>query len=127
MAAYTAIHTAIQTVPVKDHKTSTLVAHVADKKAIKKTTIAVAIEHTWVGDLVVKVAPPAATGVSPIVLHNRSGGNADNLNRSYNATTTPELAQLVGKSPVGKWELRVTDNATQDRGNILRFAIEIEL
>lgn len=126
-ASYTAIHTAIQTVPVKDHKTSIIVAHVADTKAIKKTSVTVAIEHTYIEDLIVKVVPPATTGVGPIILHDRSGGSADNLNRSYNATTTPDLAQLVGKSPAGQWKLQVSDNATQDKGNILRFAIELEL
>lgn len=126
-AAYTAIHTAVQTVAVKDNKTSAIVLNVGDTKAIKKTTVTVAVEHTWIADLMVKVVPPAATGVGPIVLHDRSGGSADNLNRSYNSTTTPELAQLNGKSPEGQWKLRVTDTATQDTGNILRFTVELAL
>ena len=98
-----------------------------DAKPIKKTIITVAIEHTWVGDLLVRLVPPAATGVGVIVLHNRSGGSADNLTRSYNPTTTSDLTLLTGKVPTGQWKLEVNDNATADTGNIQRFTVELEL
>lgn len=126
-SAYTAVHTAVQAVPIKDRKTSKIVANVGDTKPMKSVKINVAIEHTYIGDLVVQVNPPNATGVGPIVLHNRSGGSTDNLNRSYDATNTPGLAQLVGTSPQGTWTLQVSDKADQDVGKILRFSVELDL
>ena len=84
-------------------------------------------QHTYIGDLVVQIIPPNATGVGPVVLHNRSGGSIDNLNRSYDATSTPDLAQLVGTSPQGAWTMQVADKANQDVGKILRFTVELGL
>lgn len=126
-SAYTALHTAVQAVSIKDLKASKIVANVGDTKPVKSVEISVAIEHTYIGDLVVQVIPPNGTGVGPIVLHDRSGGSIDNLNRSYDATSTPGLAQLVGTSPQGAWTLRVADKANQDVGKILRFTVELGL
>ena len=126
-AAYTAIHTAVQSVPIKDLKTSAIIANVGDTRSIKRARITVAIEHTWIGDLIVRVIPPTAVGTGPIVLHNRTGGGADNLNRSYDAASTPALGGLVGKSPEGRWTLEIEDHAQRDVGKILRFAVELDL
>jgi subtilisin-like proprotein convertase family protein len=126
-AAYTALHTAVQSVAIKDLKTSKIVAQVGDKKALKNVKISVNIEHTYIGDLVVRVIPPTATGIGPIVLHDREGGTTNNLNRSYDAASTPALTELVGKSPQGAWTLDVTDKANQDTGQILRFMVELSL
>jgi len=125
--AYTALHTAVQSVAIKDLKTSKIVARVGDTKPVKSVKIGVNIEHTYIGDLVVRIIAPNATGVGPIVLHNRSGGSIDNLNRSYDATSTPDLAQFVGTSPQGAWTLQVADKANQDTGKILRFTVELGL
>lgn len=126
-AKYTTIHTAVQSVAIEDLKKSKIVVHVADTKPIKNATIVVAIQHPWRGDLIVHAIPPANTGVGPIMLHNRTGGKADNIDRNYNATTTPALAQLVGKSPAGVWTLEVEDKAKQDTGKMLRFGVELDL
>lgn len=126
-AAYRALHTAVQTVEIKDLQSSTLVAHVGDKAAVKNVKISVAIVHTYIGDLVVQLVPPAGTGVGPIVLHNREGASTRNISRTYDPLTTSGLTQLVGKSPEGAWTLQVEDKSRQDVGKIERFTVELEL
>jgi subtilisin family serine protease len=126
-AAYTAIHTAVQTVAIKDLKSSEISVQVGDSTAIQDVRIAVAMDHTWIGDLVVSLRPPAGLGVGAIVLHDRSGGGTQNLNRNYDVGSTPGLAQLQGLSPQGLWSLEVEDRAKRDTGSILRFSVELDL
>ncbi len=124
---YTAIHTAIQTVAIKDLQTSRLASHVGNEAAMKNVKISVVIQHTHIGDLVVEIVPPSATGVGPIVLHNREGGSARNISRTYDPLNTGALAQLLGKSPQGAWTLQVHDKERHDVGKIERFSVELEL
>ncbi len=124
---YTAIHTAIQAVEIKDLQTSRLAAHVGDEGAMKNVKISVVIEHTYIGDLVVEIVPPSAAGVGPIVLHDREGGSARNISRTYDPLNTDALAPLLGKSPQGTWTLQVHDKARHDVGRIERFSVELEL
>ena len=117
----------MQTVVIKDLKKSKIVVNVGDSKPIKDVRVTIAIEHNWIGDLIVRAISPAGAGVGPILLHNRTGGNTQNLNRSYDTTSTPDLSQLHGQSPQGSWTLEVEDKAKQDTGNILRFSVELDL
>ncbi|MCU0588177.1 MAG: proprotein convertase P-domain-containing protein [Syntrophobacteraceae bacterium] len=67
--------------------------------------------------------PPVGTGVGPIVLHQREGGPARDLSKTYDAATTPALAALAGKSCRGKWTLVVRDAAAQDFGTLVSFSL----
>jgi subtilisin family serine protease len=122
-----AIRTVVQDVPIKDLKTSTLSMVVADTNALKSIRVSVDIEHTYIGDLVVRVKPPASTGVTPITLHNREGGPTDNIKKTYDEVNAPGLVALKGKSPQGTWTLVVEDRAKQDTGKIRSFTLEITL
>jgi subtilisin-like proprotein convertase family protein len=83
------------------------------------------IEHTFIGDLVVSVRPPAGANVAPIRLHNREGGSTDNLKKTYDEINAPGLAALKGKSPQGTWTLVVEDRERQDTGKIRSFTLEM--
>jgi len=124
---YRAIHTAVQDVPIKDRKTSSLSIELGETKPIKGIAITVDIEHTYVGDLVVQIVPPSGTGVSAVTLHDRSGGGSDNLKLTYDPAGTPGLGQLIGVNPQGKWRLKVSDNAYRDEGLIKQFGVDIVL
>jgi len=124
---YTAHHKAVQKVKVKDNATSRIKVEVGDTRVVKAARIHVDLEHTWIGDLVIKVVPPAAMGTGAITLHSRQGGGADNLKRVYDAVSTPALAGLNGQVPTGTWALTVADRASQDTGNILSFTVEVDL
>lgn len=121
---YSVLHEARQDVAVLDGKTSKIKVQVGDTKALKDVQIHVDIEHTYIGDLVVKVKPPGAAAVT---LHDKAGGTTDNLRTTYDVVNTPGLAALVGTVQQGSWTLEVKDTATADQGKILRFGVELAL
>ena len=82
------------------------------------------ITHTYIGDLVVRLISPSGTSV---MLHNRSGGSADNLIRAYGVTNTSALQVLRGESISGNWRLNVSDHANVDQGKLNRWAIKLGL
>ncbi|WP_285611644.1 S8 family peptidase [Actinokineospora globicatena] len=71
-------------------------------------TVAVNIAHTYIGDLVVTLVAPDG---STYVLHNRAGGSADNINKTY-------TVNLSGEARNGTWKLRVADAYVNDTGKI---------
>ena len=77
------------------------------------TQVAVTIGHSFIGDLKVELVAPDGT---PYLLHNRSGGSADNLVRSY----SPDVSR---EAMAGTWKLRVNDNSLGDTGLIDGWSI----
>ncbi len=77
------------------------------------TPVAVNIVHTYIGDLKVDLVAPDG---SVYVLHNRTGGSANNINQTYNVNLSSEPLN-------GTWRLRVRDNATFDTGYINSWSI----
>ncbi|TXI51352.1 MAG: hypothetical protein E6Q50_01345 [Lysobacter sp.] len=77
------------------------------------TPVAVNIVHTYIGDLVVSLVAPDG---SVYVLHNRTGGSADNINTTYNVN-------LSGEALNGTWNLRVQDAAGGDVGYINSWSV----
>jgi len=122
---YTAVHTAIQDVPIQDLKVSNLAIAVGDTKPIQQIVVRVDIEHTYVGDLIVRLAPPTGIGLGSVVLHDREGGGSDNLKRQYDVVSTPALSDFIGISAAGKWTLKVSDRAERDVGAIRQFSLEL--
>lgn len=76
--------------------------------------VAVDIKHTYIGDLKVDLVAPDG---SVYALHNRSGGNADNINTTYTVNASSELAN-------GTWKLRVNDNYSNDVGYIDSWSLQ---
>jgi M6 family metalloprotease-like protein len=85
--------------------------------------VSVDLTHTFIGDLRVSLRSPAGTEV---VLHNLTGGPADNLVKTYTAATTPGLAGLTGQAISGDWRLSVSDRAGQDVGKLNSWRIVIQ-
>jgi subtilisin family serine protease len=118
---------AVQDVPIRDLRTSKLSVAVAETSPLQALRVTVDIEHTYIGDLVVTIQPPAATGVKPVVLHNRTGGGTDNIKQTYDAVSTPGLLGLNGKNPAGTWTLVVQDKERYDTGKIVSVQLEMTL
>lgn len=78
--------------------------------------IAVDIKHTYIGDLQVTIIAP--DGASAI-LHNRTGGSANDLLQTYtiNAGT---------RDAAGNWQLKVSDHAGADTGYIDSWSITFQ-
>ncbi|WP_226470336.1 M4 family metallopeptidase [Luteimonas panaciterrae] len=70
--------------------------------------VKVDITHTYIGDLKVDLIAPDG---SVYVLHNRTGGSADNINKTYTVDLSSEALN-------GTWNLRVKDNANGDVGKL---------
>ena len=95
---------------------------IADAASLSSIKITLELNHTFIGDLRLSlIAPSGAT----VVLHNRTGGNADNIQRSFDITSTPGLAALIGQSIQGNWILHVQDQAAGDTGRLNRWELEI--
>lgn len=81
--------------------------------ASASTPVAVNIVHTYKGDLKVDLVAPDG---SVYVLHNRSGGSANNINTTYTVNLSSEALN-------GTWNLRVNDNAGGDTGYINSWSV----
>lgn len=83
------------------------------------------IEHSYIGDLVVTVLPPAQMQAGSVLVHNRWGGATRNLRRTYDALSVSALGAYQGKSAQSTWQLEVKDAARADTGQITRFGLEL--
>jgi subtilisin-like proprotein convertase family protein len=79
------------------------------------STVEVHIIHTFIGDLVVNLLAPDGTAY---LLHNRTGGSADNINQTYTVNLSTEAAN-------GLWRLRVQDAAGGDVGTIDTWTLSL--
>jgi subtilisin-like proprotein convertase family protein len=75
------------------------------------------INHTWRGDLVVKLRSPAGT---EHVLWNRAGGSADDL-----LLNNVPVAAFNGQVAAGTWRLQVIDQAGADVGSLRSWTLEL--
>lgn len=96
---------------------------VAGNGKVARVEVAVDITHPYIGDL--RVALVSAGGTE-VVLHDGSGGSADNLVKTYTGATTPALAGLAGQPLAGTWRLRVADRAAADVGKLNRWRLLVQ-
>jgi subtilisin-like proprotein convertase family protein len=86
--------------------------------------VAVDIAHSFIGDLIVRLTSPSGRTVT---LHDRAGGNAANLNRTFRVADTPQLGSLAGEALAGTWTLSVVDAAPVDVGRLNRWELAATL
>ena len=96
---------------------------VSDTGHIDNIVVELDITHTYIGDLVVELISPDNTLV---LLHNRSGGSANNIIKTYTMMNTSNLQNFRGDSVNGRWRLKVSDHAGRDQGKLNRWALAIE-
>ena len=110
-----------------DLQTTTVALEVAESGTITQVTVSVDIAHTFVGDLVLTLIPPVATGAGRIVLQRNLGGTARTIVKAWDAAAVPALAALAGKQCRGTWELEIQDTEAVDDGTLKLFSLEIGL
>ncbi|KRD31986.1 hypothetical protein ASE35_13580 [Lysobacter sp. Root916] len=81
--------------------------------APSNASVTVAIVHTYQGDLKVDLVAPDGSLYN---LHNRTGGSADNVNKTVTLNLSSETLN-------GTWKLRVNDNAGGDVGKIDSWSV----
>jgi subtilisin-like proprotein convertase family protein/subtilisin family serine protease len=89
---------------------------------ISEVKVEIDITHTYISDLIVNLVSPAGT---VITLHNLSGGDSDNIIKTYQASNLPALSALQGGPIQGDWKLKVSDVAGQDVGKLNRWKVTI--
>ncbi len=89
---------------------------------LESITVGIDLSHTYIGDLRITVFSPAGTAV---VLHNRNGGNSNDLNTTYDISNTPGLNGLKGELAEGTWLLLIQDLASVDTGQLKQWSLEI--
>jgi subtilisin-like proprotein convertase family protein/subtilisin family serine protease len=103
------------TIPDLSTVNSTIALSGCTGNASATSTVAVAIVHTYIGDLIVTLVAPDG---STYVLHNRAGGSADNINQTYTVNLSSEARN-------GTWTLRVQDAAAADVGFINSWTLTL--
>ncbi len=111
--------------PIPDLQTVSYFLDVAETTAVTRVTVSLDIRHTFIGDLVLTLIPPAATGVANVTLAKRAGGSQKNLLKTFDTVNTPKLAGFVGKSCKGTWTLQIQDAAREDFGTLVSFGLEL--
>lgn len=95
---------------------------ITESGQVKEVSVSVDITHTYIGDLLVSLVSPSGANV---VLHQRTGGSADNLIATYTAATTSALQTLRGQALQGAWKLKVADLEAVDVGKLNRWGLKI--
>jgi subtilisin-like proprotein convertase family protein len=99
---------------------------VGETAKVDQLAVHVDLVHTYVGDLVLTLIPPASLAQKPVVLQERIGGSADNLKRVFDASSCPPLAAFHDTVCAGRWTLRVQDRALADIGTLVTFGLELK-
>jgi vibriolysin len=85
--------------------------------AVASLALSLSIDHTWRGDLRVLLVSPAGT---QHVVHNLSGGSADDL-----VITDLAIPTFNGQTAAGTWQLKVQDLAGADVGTLDSWSLTI--
>lgn len=96
--------------------------NVVDGGQLDRIQVEIDITHTYIGDLLVELVSPSNTRV---LLHNRTGGSANNIIKTYTGVNTPNLQVLRGEPINGLWKLYVSDRASADQGKLNRWALKL--
>jgi hypothetical protein len=83
----------------------------------RKISIFVNIKHPYIGDLFVQVIAPDGKVAT---LHQRAGGSADNINKSY------EITSSLGSTSAGQFRLIVKDLASRDLGQLVSWGVDFQ-
>ncbi len=102
---------------IPDNSTTgaTVETTVAEGGPVTNVTVTLDIEHTYRGDLTVKLKKGRKTKT----LVANQGGGEDHLKASF------ETAHFDGVDAAGVWKLQVIDNAAGDTGTIKSWTLEI--
>lgn len=109
-------NTAPVAIPDNNATGLTSVIDVPNEGTVFGVTVGVNISHTWIGDLIVKLVSPTGT---EYVLHNKEGGSADNLVKTWT------LDNFNGEAINGDWKLKVSDTVSIDTGTLNSWSLNI--
>lgn len=88
----------------------------------RKVQIKINIQHTWVGDLILKLVSPDGKSY---LLRSKTGGNQKNLVGIIGDTlpSASDLSALSSETAKGKWSLQIADVAARDVGQVVEWGV----
>ncbi|QSQ16017.1 endonuclease [Myxococcus landrumensis] len=101
---------------IKDNTTVTSTLEMAQDAKVSSLKLDLDIEHTYRGDLMVKLTAPSGKSV---MVSDRQGSSADDLKGSF------DLSAFAGESTKGTWTLEVQDKAKGDSGTLKQWGLNI--
>ena len=106
-----------------DSQRTTSPINVGLNGTISSMSVSLDITHTWISDLRVVLTSPDGTEA---ILHDRTGGSADNIVQMYNSSSHAGLDSMVGSGTKGSWTLSVGDYAGGDIGSLNSWVLGLE-
>ena len=102
---------------IPDNNSTGISSPISVSNAGSSSTVSIDVNiiHTYIGDLIVDLIDPDG-GVHNV--HNRSGGSANNINKTYSVN-------VGSATKTGTWNLRVKDRANVDTGRIDSWSITL--
>ena len=91
---------------------------------IQDITIAVDIDHAYLGDVEIAVIAPNG---DRILLQGRTLGIKTKLQTSYTLANTASLRLLLGNASQGNWRLEVIDSIAGDTGKLNWWQVKISV
>lgn len=107
---------------VPDLGTATSPLNITRDGICNQLKVTVDIQHKYIGDLVVRLISPSGKSAT---LHNRSGGNLDNIIGTYGTKLVSynSLSTFDGEPMLGEWKLEVRDAASGEAGAIRSWSL----
>ncbi|MFC1851898.1 clostripain-related cysteine peptidase [candidate division CSSED10-310 bacterium] len=121
------VHTENPNVAIPDNNATGVsdTMFISQSKTINEINLYVNIDHTYIGDLKITLASPSTTTV---IVHNRSGGSADDIEGWYDPelTSYESLSAFNSTNCYGTWTITVSDHANIDTGTLKSWKIEVK-
>jgi subtilisin family serine protease len=111
--------------PIPDLQTVTFPLTVSEAQPVQALSVGVDLTHTFIGDLHIRLLPPAGLGLQPIALHSGTGGSRQQIKTVYDRLSTPALANLAGRNCAGTWTLQIRDAVARDSGTLLAWSLRL--
>ncbi len=105
-------------IPDNDPKGLIRAVNVKQDGTVSKLKVGLRIEHTWIGDLVIKLTSPSGT---VITLQDRQGAGSDNIDKVFVNNT----GAMQGESAAGTWLLSIVDSQSKDTGSLKTLSLII--
>ena len=111
-------------IPFGDRQTATSTITFPANLEISDVNVYVNVTHPFIGDLTITAISPSG---APILLHDRTGGSADNVVGWYDTQKTPAepLSRLTGLASSGTWTLKVNDGVPANTGVLNSWSVEV--
>ncbi|WP_144394424.1 proprotein convertase P-domain-containing protein [Pleionea sediminis] len=112
----TFLNDTVISIPDNNSNGITSVIEPNDIESYSQATINLSIQHTYRGDLKVRLISPLGR---EIVLHNRTGKSQDDLDIS-------RVVTLSSNEKIGAWQLLVSDHVPRDVGRLIQWSLKFE-